>query len=274
MEAVQTGLRRIVRLLIFVVYVALFVACGYVIHLFTKDPVTRRRRFSAHGTWWNRLACRTFGIKVIVSGNFNPDQAGLVVGNHLGFIDILASASVRPNLFVTSREMQETPVVGLLTDMGGCLYVERRNKAGILNELGEIVDYLKKGFRVVLYPEAQATNGEGVLPFKRTLLTAAAHAQVPILPYVFNFREINGEPGFPLKYRDSVCWYGDIQFHTAVWRALGLKSLVCEIEFLSPVHTRTDEDRRIVADSVREMIVSKYSPPTPAPVRHREEATV
>lgn len=262
MEAARIGTRRIVRLLIFIVYVVTLIACASVIHLFTRDPVKRRRRFSAHGSWWCRLACRTFGIKVVVSGNFQRDQVGLVVGNHLGFIDILAVAGVRPNLFVTSREMQETPVVGLLTDMGGCLYVERRNKSKILDELGEMIEYLKNGFRVVLYPEAQATNGEGVLPFKRTLLTAAAHARVPILPYVFNFREINGEPGFPLKYRDSVCWYGDIQFPTAIWRALGLKGLTCEIEFLSPVHTRTDEDRGVVADAVREMIVNRYSPPT------------
>lgn len=188
------------------------------------------------------------------------DQPGLVVGNHLGFIDILATASIRPNLFVTSREMRETPVLGLITELAGCIYVERRSRANIRGELGEMIDYLKKGFRIVLYPEATSTNGEQVLPFKRTLMTAAAHAEVPILPYVFNFREINGEPGFQLKYRDHVCWYGDISFFTAIWRSFGLKSLVCEVEFLSPVYTKTDDDRATVADAVREMIVAKFDP--------------
>ena len=76
-----------------------------------------------------------------------PDQIGLVVGNHLGFIDIIAAASIRPNLFVTSQEMRNTPFLGLLTEMGGCIYVNRQSRTNILNELGEMIDYLKAGFR-------------------------------------------------------------------------------------------------------------------------------
>lgn len=261
MEKVQARVRCVVRLLIFAVYVVLFLISAFAIHFATKDPFTRRRRFSKNGVFWNRLTCWTFGITVLVKGDPRPDQVGLVVGNHLGFIDIIAAASVRANLFVTSKEMRDTPFLGLLTEMGGCIYVDRKNRQGITGELQEMIEYLNRGFRVILYPEAQATNGEGVLPFKRTLLTAAAHAKVPVLPYVFNFREINGEKGFQMKYRDSVCWYGDIAFHTAIIRALSLKSLVCEIEFLSPVYTRTDEDRAVVADAIREMIVTKYDPP-------------
>ncbi|MBX3034524.1 MAG: 1-acyl-sn-glycerol-3-phosphate acyltransferase [Bdellovibrionaceae bacterium] len=239
--------------------------CAFAIHLVTQDPDQRKRRFSAHATWWARLACRTFSIRVIVTNPPPQDLAGLVIGNHLGFIDILACSSVHPNLFVTSKEMRETPVLGLITEMGGCIYVERRSRLNIVNELGQITEHLKKGFRVVLYPEATSTNGETVLPFKRTLLTAAAQAGVPVIPYVFNFREVNGEPGFPLKYRDSVCWYGDISFHQSIWRAFGLKSLVCELEFLSPVYTRTEDDRAVVADALREMILGKYTPPQTSP---------
>lgn len=226
----------------------------------TRDLEKRKRRFSRNGTAWCRFCCKIFGIQVVVTNRLPPDQPGLLVGNHLGFIDIIACASIQPNLFVTSREMRETPVLGLITEMAGCIYVERRSRGNIKNELQEMIEYLRRGFRVVLYPEATSTNGEGILPFKRTLITAAAHAEVPVLPYVFNFREINGEKGFKLKYRDSVCWYGDISFVTAIWRAFGLKSLVCEVEFLSPVYTKTDDDRALVADAIREMIVEKFDP--------------
>lgn len=260
MEALQNGLRSLVRILIFLVYLAIFLAFSFAIHAVTRDPATRRRRFSVHGMWWCRICCKTFRIKVKVKGDANPDKVGLVICNHLGFIDILALASIRPNLFVTSKEMRETPVLGLITEMGGCIYVERRSRSNILKELGEMIDALKDGFRVTLYPEATSTNGEGVLPFKRTLLTAAAHAQVPVLPAVFNFLEINGEPGFQIKYRDSVCWYGDIPFHVAIWRAFGLRSLVCEVEFLPPLATRVDEDRGIVADALHDMIKAKFQP--------------
>lgn len=261
MEEIQNGLRSFVRILIFLIYLCFFLAFSFMIHAVTKDLKTRRRRFSTHAMYWARLCCKTFRIRVKVTGDASPERQGLVVSNHLGFIDILAIASIRPNLFVTSKEMRETPVLGLITEMGGCIYVERRSRSNILKELGEMVDALKDGFRVMLYPEATSTNGEQVLPFKRTLLTAAAHAGVPILPISFNFLEINREPGFKMKYRDSVCWYGDMAFHTAIWRAFGLHSLTCEVKFLAPVATRVDEDRGIVADSLHDMVAANYTPP-------------
>lgn len=260
MEEIQAGLRSFFRVLIFAVSLSLFFASAFVIHLFTRDLKTRKRRFSNHGVYWNRYACWMFGIQVIVKGNRDPKQGGLVVGNHLGFIDILASASVRANLFVTSKEMHQVPVLGLITEMGGCIYVERRDRSNIMNEMGEIIEALKDGARVILYPEATSTNGEGILPFKRTLMQAAAMAGVPVIPYVFNFRELNKEPGFKIKYRDSVCWYGDISFPVSLWRAFGLKSLVCEIEFLEPVYQAQDEDRGAFADRVRELILAKFDP--------------
>lgn len=237
-----------------------FLTSGFLIYLFSRDMTVRRRRYYYHATFWCRLACRIFGIKIITKGYDDPNLKGLVICNHMGFIDILSLAAVRPNLFVTSHEMRETPVVGWITEMGGCLYVERRSRTKILNELDNIAKVLKEGLRVVLYPEAQATNGEQVLPFKRTLLMAAAKAGLPILPVVFNFREINGEKGFPFKYRDSVCWWGDIPFHVSVIRALSLKSVVVELDFLPPVHTTMEQDRAHVADSLHEMISSRYLP--------------
>lgn len=260
MEAIQTRLRGFIRVLIFFGYVPFFLASSYFLHLVTRDEDTRKRRFSAHGRWWCALCCRTFGISVRTKNKPPDDANGLVVGNHLGFIDILAVASIQPNLFVTSREMRETPLLGLFTEFGGCIYVERRSRANILNELGEMVSWLKKGYRVTIYPEATSHNGEEVLPFKRTLLTAAAQAGVPVRPYVFNFVEINGEPGFKRKYRDSVCWYGDIGFAQSLWSSLCLKSLVCEVEYLDPVWTKVEDDRAQVADRLRDKIVAKFKP--------------
>lgn len=259
MEAIQETIRGIFRLIVFLVYLFFYLTLSYCIYILSRDPDTRKRRISRHGMWWCRLACKSFGIEVRVKNQPPANTKGLVVGNHMGFIDIIACASVMPNLFVTSREMRETPVLGLMTEMGGCIYVERRSRKNILGELGEMISYLKKGFRVTLYPEATSHNGEEILPFKRTLLTAAAHAGVPIIPYVFNYVEVNGEP-FTMKYRDRLCWWGDISFATSLWGMGTLKKVVCEIEYLPEVWTTPDEDRADVADKIRQMIVDKFIP--------------
>lgn len=188
-----------------------------------------------------------------------PGQKFLVVSNHMGFVDILMLASCLPTVFVTSNEMRETPFLGVLTEMGGCVYVERRSRTKILEEMNSIVKVLQQGFRVTLYPEATSTNGERVLPFKKTLLMAAAQAGVPIQPVVVNFRKINGED-FTLKWRDHVCWYGDIPFITAMWKTLTLKSVVADVEFLEQVPVDLTEDRGVVAEKIHHMISTRFEP--------------
>lgn len=186
-------------------------------------------------------------------------MTGLIIGNHLGFIDILASGSIRPMLYITSLEMRETPLLGLLTEMAGCIYVERRNRMGIQQELQQIIASLKEGFNVCLYPEATSHNGEHVLPFKRTLLSAAAYAGVPVLPYVFNFTSIEGED-FTMKNRDHVCWYGDIPFIVSMIKAISLKYVDAEIKFLEPVFTNIEMDRADVANKLHNMISEEFIP--------------
>ncbi len=263
MEKIQTGFRFLYRFLGFIVLTISFLISAFRIHFKTKDPVERMNRFSANAHYFTGVVCRFFNIKIKVVNEIPKNQPGLIVGNHMGFIDVLVMNSLISSLFVTSNEIKETPFLGLLCEMGGCLFVERRSRMNISNELNEIVTYLKKGFNVILYPEATSHNGEEILPFKRTLLTAAAYAQVPIRPYCFNFTSINGDP-FNLKYRDAVCWYGPISFAQSFISCASLKEVVVDVEFVEPVHTKPGDDRAKVADHVRELIVKKFRPVRPA----------
>lgn len=247
------------RVILFSIYVLIYLARGFFIHWTTNDPFVRKQKFSKLANWVTSLCCRSFGIRVKVVNEPPKDSPGLIIGNHLGFIDILAAGSMRPLLFVTSMEMRETPLLGLLTEMGGCIYVERRNRMGIQNELKYLIESLKQGFNVCLYPEATSHNGDHVLPFKRTLMTAAAHAGVPILPYVFNFKSIEGK-NFNLGNRDKVCWYGDIPFITAMLSACSLKYIDVEIKFLEPIHPTPEMDRAFIANTLHQRISQEFVP--------------
>ncbi len=249
------------RIFLFACFALVYVIQGYFTHLTQKDPYLRKKKYSELVNWICKLCCRFFGVRIQVLNSPAADAPGLVIGNHMGFIDILASGSTRPMLYVTSKEMHETPVLGLLTEMGGCIYVERRSRLGIQNELKHIIQALQEGLNVCLYPEATSTNGEQVLPFKRTLITAAAHAKVPIHPYVLNFKTVNGQP-FSLKNRDSVCWYGDISFVTSMVAAFSLNYVEIEIEFLPPVYPTLEDDRAELADRLHSMIAKKFRPAT------------
>ncbi|MCB0369350.1 MAG: 1-acyl-sn-glycerol-3-phosphate acyltransferase, partial [Bdellovibrionales bacterium] len=225
MEKIQIGFRVLTKILYFAVLAICYLSSAYIIHLTTKDPQKRKKKFSTNAGKYTTLVCKLYNIKIEVINPPDLSKNGLIVGNHMGFVDILVMHSLTKALFVTSQEMREVPLLGLITEMSGCLFVERRSRTNILDELQNIIRSLKEGFSVTLYPEATSHNGEKVLPFKRTLLTAAAAASKPIIPYCFNFKSINNEP-FTLKYRDHVCWYGDMGFFPSLIKTMSLKEIV------------------------------------------------
>lgn len=259
MENFFAGLRGAYRLLLFKILILSYLAWSYICHWTIRDTEKRLQAFSVNTGFFSRLMLKGLNLDLQIKNMPIADQKFLMVSNHMGFVDILMLASCVPTVFVTSHEMKETPFLGLLTEMAGCIYVERRSRTKILDELGSIVKVLQQGFRVTLYPEATSTNGEKVLPFKKTLLMAAAQAGVPIQPVVVNFRQINGEE-FSLKWRDHVCWYGDMSFVSAMWKTLTLKSVVAEVEFLEQVQVDPVEDRGLVAVKIHRMISEKFVP--------------
>ena len=259
MKEIIANLRAFIRVLIFIPLAISFLLVSFWIHMTSLDEIDRRRRFSKNGHFFCKLICRLVNIKVTVINPPPTNKVCMFVGNHMGFIDIFSISSLMPNLFVTSQEMHEIPVVGLITEFAGCVYVDRRNRANILKELEDMVQYLRAGFRVVLFPEATSHNGEKILPFKRTLMMAAAYAGVPLIPFVFNFRKINDEI-FSKKYQDSVCLYGDLSFHTSIWSTFKLRKIECELEFLPEVLATPDDNRAQVADNIRQQIVDKFQP--------------
>ncbi len=244
-------------------YFFLYITCFFLVSLWilfrVKDEDERRRHFTKNATRWARMGVKAFNIQLNAINRPADDEVFLYVGNHMGFLDIMVTAAIMPLSYVTSQEMREVPVLGKITEMGGCLYVDRRNRANINEEMRQMGETMKKGFRVVLFPEATSHNGEEILPFKRTLLMSASYAGVPIRPVVFNYLSIDGEP-FSRSNRDAVCWYGDMTFMSSLFRSFCCKSIAVSVEFLPPYIIHNEAERAAIAEELRRQIVEKFIP--------------
>jgi lyso-ornithine lipid O-acyltransferase len=158
-----------------------------------------------------------------------------------------------------SIELRESPVVGWLAEAGGCVYVERRSRANIHNEVKNISSALDQGSNVVVFPEAKSTNGDFVHPFKKSLFVSAAGTQAEILPITINYLQINGQ-AVTSKNRDNVCWYGDQPFHQALWRLMSNFRTKIEVIIHPSLKLYTHEDRHQVALIAHESVQSKFVP--------------
>ena len=137
---------------------------------------------AARALWVQRHSRRVLKIFKLEPRVAGPvPTRGLLVSNHLGYLDILVLASITPAVFVSKREIKSWPVVGWLAQMGGTLFVnrERRVQVGRVND--EIQAALNQGALVVLFPEGTSSNGQTVLPFKSSLLEPAAQSSASAL---------------------------------------------------------------------------------------------
>jgi lyso-ornithine lipid O-acyltransferase len=259
MNKISANALALSKLLLFIFIIVLYFLSATLFYLIGFNPQSRRRRLIKNTQFFCRLLIWAYDVKLVCKNLIPEDEVSLVVGNHMGFIDILCMQSLQPCVFVTSTEMKNTPVLGQIAILGGSCFVNRSNRENIQIELKELIDVLKAGFRVGLFPEARASNGEQVLPFKKTLLTAAAYARVPIRPYVFNYIKVN-DRDLQFSDRDSLCWYDDNSFVSAIWKSLQIKSILCEIEFLPLIHPTPEDDRTFISEKTRNVIAEKFRP--------------
>ena len=251
--------RALIKLVLFISIISTYFVCAIIKYFSHIDAVKRRRSLLKNSKFFCSLLVKVYNIKLNVVHPLDEKAKGLIVGNHMGFIDVVCMNAISDCVFITSVEMKKTPFLGQITKLAGCGYVNRKNRMHINKELEEMASIMKQGFRVVLYPESVASDGEQVLPFKKTLIMSARVAGEPIYPYVFNFRKVNNRE-VRFSDRDSLCWYGDQGFISSLWRSLQLKSIDCEIKFLEPMKVAHDDERDLVAYQLHQRIEAQFIP--------------
>lgn len=207
-----------------------------------------------------KLILKFFNIKVKkLSYMKELDDNYLLVSNHLSYLDIFVIASEFPACFVTSFEMKETPFLGQLCSVGGCLFVERRSKKGISNEVKNLTRALNKNMNVVIFPEATSTNGEQLLKFRRPLFQAAVDANKPILPICLNYKKVDKQ-NLNLKNRDLVFWYGDQTFFPHFMNLLKVNDIEIELSILDPFFAEGEMTKNELAEMSFQLVQNHYIP--------------
>lgn len=120
---------------------------------------------------------RIFRVETRVSGSVPYN--GLLVCNHLSYLDVLVLAAIAPSQFVAKGEVRHWPVFGWFARRAGTIFVNRHNPSQAGQSADETAAALRGGALVVLFPEGTSSGGETVLPLKSSLLepaTRQAHA--------------------------------------------------------------------------------------------------
>jgi 1-acyl-sn-glycerol-3-phosphate acyltransferase len=195
--------------------------------LLLKRPVTRELR----ADWLHRFCARAvkrMGIEVRMVGQY--PEGGVVISNHLGYLDIIAFAALHRCVFVSKLEIKDWPVVGWMTTMAGTVYVDRGHGGSAVRAKSRLEAAAEARLPVVFFPEGTTSNGETVLKFHSGLLAQAMDAGLAVTPAYLRYRltEDNG-PGITVE--NDVCYWGDVSMLKHVFRLLGLRRIEVEVRF-------------------------------------------
>jgi 1-acyl-sn-glycerol-3-phosphate acyltransferase len=249
------------RALVVAFMIFFYLLFAFVGKLLIPEKKLRRAFFLRHVNAYAKAALRVIGIEVEIENeqHLQEGRTYLILANHMSYIDAMVMAAIRPMCFVTSQEVRETPVLGQITELGGCLFVERRSKENIRNEIGEIGMALQQGFHVVIFPEGTSSDGSKVLPFKRSLLVSAIDSLSPILPMVIQYEEIGSEK-VSAKNRDALCWYGKMSFGPHFFALMALRRIKIRVKILPEIPVTKDSTRDILVGKAQSAINENYQP--------------
>lgn len=196
----------------------------------------------------SKLFLRALNVSVV--GELPKLPFGLIVANHLSYLDVVALAALVPTMFVTSDEMARQPIFGLMARLADCILVDRKRFTTLLKDLKELSILLDKGQLVTLFPEATTSTGN-ILPFKPTLISAAMHAGVPVIAVAIRYPEVSG------KEKLDVFFYGEMEIIPHIWNRIKAGHLQIEIEVCEIVDTSKFKHRKQLCNHVFNLISDK-----------------
>jgi 1-acyl-sn-glycerol-3-phosphate acyltransferase len=174
----------------------------------------------------SRKTLRSLGIHIRMHGY--PPARGLVVSNHLSYLDILIISSVMPCFFVSKSEIGRWPYFGAAARACGTIFLVRTSRASAEKVAVEMASRFALPIPVLLFPEGTSTNGSKVLRFHSRLIQPAVTASAPITAAALRYVIQDGVE------EHQLCWFGDAAFLPHLWKTLGTSGFSAEIRFGLP----------------------------------------
>ncbi|MFJ5926012.1 lysophospholipid acyltransferase family protein [Kitasatospora sp. NPDC092948] len=197
---------------------------------------------------WARLLLGALGVRVRPIAVPGRQVGGsLLVSNHISWLDILLVAAVRPGRMLAKTEVGRWPVLGPLAAWGGTIFIDRDRLRALPSTVDRIALALRRGERVVVFPEGSTWCGRGGGRFRPALFEAAVRADVPVQPLALRYRTASGPSTVP-------AFVGEDGLLPSLWRVVSMRGLVGEVEFLPQLPPALFPGRRQLAAAAQRVV--------------------
>lgn len=240
-------LRRIAKFLAICIWLPVIGFFSFFVHIGGWGAV---RRVAYCSRIWGLGIIKILNVNITLVGDPNSFKGGMIVSNHLGYLDILVHAATFPIRFTPKIDIKSWPILGWYLGISRPLWIDRSSRPKSAAVLDQLLETMRQGIPLLIYPEGTSSSGEaGILPFKSTPFEAIAESDYPLLPVITYYP--------PLQDGKSTAWYGDMLLLPHLWRILGYKSIDVELHILPQVKSE-GRSRKELAEHVHELMEREY----------------
>jgi 1-acyl-sn-glycerol-3-phosphate acyltransferase len=184
---------------------------------------------------------------------------GLVVANHVSWLDIFVINSMEPARFVAKSDIRDWPLLGYLCARSGTIFISRGKARDVRNTFKNLVGSIEAGERVAFFPEGTTAAQGTLLPFHANLFEAAIDAGVPVQPLALRYLDRHGALDAGVDY------IGDTSFLDSMLTILGGAPVQAQILVLAPLASAGGHRRALAVASHDAISAALGCTPVPLP---------
>ena len=191
---------------------------------------------------WSRRILSCLRVQISITGEIPAH--GLIVSNHVSYLDILAFSAVARCVFLAKSEIRSWPFIGWIAGLTGTVFIDRTRRIQTHHLQPQIRKQLESGISLVLFPEGTSTDGRHILPFRSSFFQAAVSAAIPITATHLSYELAEGD-GDPVT---DVAYWGDMTLLPQFLKLLTKNRVIAHVRFSD--HPRIFSNRK---EAAREM---------------------
>ncbi len=131
------------------------------------------------------------GFDIKVKGEMPENEAVIYVGNHRSTLDpMLAFVEIEASP-VSRAWVKNFPMFGTGSELTGIIFLDREDEKSRLRTRERILQELRKGTSIMLYPEGRTSLDPYTITFQKGAFDQAAAGGFRIVPYILEYKDID-----------------------------------------------------------------------------------
>lgn len=193
-------------------------------------------------------------VRVRMRGSLPKVTPVLLVANHVSWLDVYVLNCLVAARFIAKREVRGWPFVGSMAASFGTLFIRRGCPRDAHRVKEQVAAALRRGERVVVFPEGTTTDGSSLARFYPALFQAAVDAGAWVQPVAIRYRDAANRPTTAAAFID------DMDFMTSLGKVAAQPTLHADLVF-GPQWPAFGRSRRELARESQGWIASALEVP-------------